>query len=278
MRLLWSKLETYHGTKDEEHHGSNGPIQVSDGTLRMKSTEDDFLSAIAKIGWAETPDLQTLDHNHAWARYKRYVSPDGKRSDAAHMYLHPRLQDGKHPNLHVLVESQVVRVLFDDDKCASGVEYQSNPLFNPQDKLAKRTVHARKLVIVSSGACGTPLILQRSGLGRADVLEKAGVPLVEDLPGVGNDYQDHNLILFPFRTSLEPHETLDELLSGRLSFEEATKRKDPRLGWNSIDLAAKLRLTEEEATSLGPEFKAAWERDFKNKPNRPVMLMAFLNA
>ncbi|KAI0516961.1 GMC oxidoreductase [Xylaria bambusicola] len=272
------KLETYHGTSDGGHHGHNGPVQVSDGTLRVKSVEDDFLSAVAKMGWQEIPDLQTLNHNHAWAQYKRYISPDGKRSDAAHMYLHPRLHDGKHPNLHVLVESQVVRVLFDNDKRANGVEYQSNPLFNPQDKPAKRTVRARKLVIVSSGACGTPLVLQRSGLGHADVLEKAGVPLVEHLPGVGNDYQDHNLILFPFKTSLQPHETLDELLSGRLSFEEAAKKKDPRLGWNTIDVAGKLRFTEEDAASLGPEFKAAWEQDFKHKPNRPVMLMALLNS
>ncbi|KAI3331046.1 GMC oxidoreductase [Ustulina deusta] len=272
------KLETFHGPRDEEHHGFDGPVQVSSGTLRVKNVEEDFLRAVVKAGWPLTDDLQTLDHNNAFARYMRYMSPEGKRSDTAHMYLHPRLRDGKHPNLHVLVESQVVRVLFDDDKRACGVEYQSNPLFNPQDPPPKRTVRARKLVVVSSGACGTPSVLERSGLGRSDILEKAGVPLVEDLPGVGHDYQDHHLILYPFKTSLEPHETLDELFQGRLSFEEAVRRKDPRLGWNTIDVAGKLRLTEEEAMSLGPEFKVAWDRDFKDKPNRPVMLMGLLSA
>ncbi|KAI0537446.1 GMC oxidoreductase [Xylaria digitata] len=275
------KLETFHSWRDEEHHGYSGPIHVSDGTLRVKKVEDDFLRASAEVGWPELPDLQTLDSNNAFARHIRYVSPDGKRSDTAHMYLHPRLQDGKHPNLHVLVESQVVRVVFDDDKRASGVEYQPNPLFQPPGAPTpppKRTVRARKLVVVSSGACGTPSVLERSGVGSAETLDKAGVPLVEDLPGVGHDYQDHNLIFYPFKTTLEPHETMDEIFSGQLSWEEAIERKDPRLGWNTIDVAGKLRITEEEATALGPEFKAAWDRDFKDKPNRPVMLAALLNA
>ncbi|GAW13347.1 hypothetical protein ANO14919_027300 [Xylariales sp. No.14919] len=275
------KLETFHGPKDEEHHGFNGPVHVSSGTLRVKKVEEDFIHAGGEIGYPETPDLQTLDHNNAFARYMRYVSPEGKRSDAAHMYLHPRLRDGKHPNLHVLVESQVVRVLFDEDKRACGVEYRPNPLFQPPDAATpppKRTVRARKLIVVSSGACGTPSVLERSGLGDPDILEKAGVPLVENLPGVGHDYQDHHLILYPFKTTLEPHETLDELFFGQLSWEEAMKRRDPRLGWNGIDAAGKTRPTEEEVASLGPEFKAAWDRDFKDKPNKPLMLMALLNA
>ncbi|KAI8947538.1 GMC oxidoreductase [Xylaria longipes] len=275
------KLETYHGPGDKEHHGFQGPVQISGGTLRIEKIEDDFLRATAKAGWPELRDLQTLDHNNGFERWLRYVSPDGKRSDTANMYLHPRLRDGKHPNLHVLVESQVVRVLFDEDKRACGVEYQPNLLFQSQEVPTppiKRTVRARKLVVVSSGACGTPSVLERSGIGRADVLERAGVRLVEDLPGVGHDYQDHNLILYPFKTALEPHETLDDLISGRLSVEEATEKKDPRLGWNTVDVAGKLCLTEEDAASMGPEFKAVWERDFKDKPNRPVVLMVLLNA
>ncbi|KAI1111186.1 GMC oxidoreductase [Nemania sp. NC0429] len=275
------KFETYHGPKDEARHGYSGPVQVSDGTLRVEKAEDDILRAAKDLGWAETPDLQTLDHNNAFQRWKRYISPEGKRSDAAHMYLHPLLRDGKHPNLHVLVESQVVRVLFDDDKRACGVEFRPNPLFQSPDAPApppKRTVRARKLVVVSSGTCGTPSVLERSGVGRADVLKKAGVPVVEDLPGVGHDYQDHHLILWPYKTALEPHETLDELISGRLGFEEATEKKDPRLGWNTIDVAGKIRPTEEEVVALGPAFKAAWDKDFRDKPNKPLSLVALLSA
>lgn len=274
------KLETYHGPKDEKHHGFSGPVKVSDGTIRLKGLEDDFIRAAGELGWDETPDLQTLDHNNAFARWKRYVSPDGKRSDTAHMYLHPLLRDDKHPNLHVLVESQVVRVLFDESKRACGVEYRPNPLFQSAGAPApsKRTVRARKLVVVSSGACGTPSVLERSGVGRADVLAEAGVPLVEDLPGVGHDYQDHHLIIWAFKSALKSHETLDELISGRLSFEQAVKNKDPRLGWNAIDVSGKVRPSDEDVVALGPDFKTAWDRDFKNIPNKPVMLSALINT
>jgi choline dehydrogenase-like flavoprotein len=255
--------------------------------FRAKKVEEDFLRAAVALGMEEKPDMQTLNDNNAWARWRRYISPDGRRSDTAHAHLHPRLRDGKHPNLHVLVQNQVVRVLFDETKRACGVEYRANPRFNnrntttptpaaPQN--SKHTVRARRLVVVSCGACGTPSVLERSGLGRADVLEKAGVPLVEDLPGVGHDYQDHHLILWPYRTALEPGETMDELFQGRLSFEEARSKNDPRLGWNTIDIASKLRPTEEEVAELGPQFKARWDSDFRDKPNRPLMLLVPLNA
>ncbi|KAI2624525.1 GMC oxidoreductase [Xylaria nigripes] len=274
------KLETYHNSTDAAHHGFEGPMQISDGTYRVKRVEDAILKAAGVVGWSEIEDLQTLEHNNGFQRWKRYVTLEGKRADAAHMYLHPLLNDGKHPNLHVLVESQVSRVLFDESKRACGVEYRTNPRFQPKDAPAsqKHTVRARKLVILSSGACGTPGVLERSGIGAADVLEKASVPLISELPGVGHDYQDHQGIFMPFKTSLEPHETGDELLQGRLSFEEAAKRNDPRLGWNYIDIAGKCRPTEEDVAALGPEFKAVWDRDYRDKPNRPIMLMAAISA
>jgi len=174
-----------------------------------------------------------------------------------------------------------VRVLFDDNKRAVGVEYQPNPRFQTeyaQVPPPKSSVRARKLVVVSCGACGTPSVLERSGVGRADILEKAGVPLVEDLPGVGHDYQDHHLILWPYRSALAPNESMDELYSGRLSYEEAEKRNDPRLGWNTLDAAGKLRPTEKDLASFDPALRAAWDKDFANNPNRPLMLIALLNA
>jgi alcohol oxidase len=52
---------------------------------------------------------------------------------------------------------------------------------------------ARKLVVVSAGALGTPQILERSGVGHPVILNKLGIPVVSDLPGVGENYQDHQL-------------------------------------------------------------------------------------
>jgi alcohol oxidase len=223
--------------------------------------------------------LQDLDANNGVQRWLRYVSPDGKRQDTAHTYLHPKLEDGNHPNLHVVVESQVHRVLFEGKK-AVGVEYRPNPVFQASVNLSQspmRTVRARKMVIVSCGACGTPPVLERSGIGNPEILKRAGIPVVEDLPGVGHDYQDHNLILYPYKTSLDAGETIDGILSGRANVAALVEKKDAILGWNAIDISSKLRPTETDVATLGPEFKSAWDKDFKNAPNRPLMLMGLVS-
>ncbi|KAJ4124103.1 Alcohol oxidase [Fusarium oxysporum f. sp. narcissi] len=280
---LWpylKKLETYHGKGEKDHHGYDGPIHVSNGTFRASASEDDFIKAASEVGWPEITDLQSLDANNGVGRWLRYVSPDGRRQDTAHTYLHPKLEGGKYPNLHVLVESKALRVLFDEDKRAVGVEYTPNPEFQAitgQTQHLKLTIKARKLVVVSCGACGTPLVLERSGLGDSGVLKRAGVPVVVDLPGVGHEYQDHNASAYPYRTNLQPHETIDGILSGRADMTSLIEKNDKILGWNAIDVAAKLRPTEADITALGPEFQAAWDRDFKNHLGRPLMLMGLMS-
>ncbi|KAL5117583.1 hypothetical protein ACEQ8H_004476 [Pleosporales sp. CAS-2024a] len=275
------RLETYHGPGKKQHHGYHGPMHISDGGFRGKDAEDDFIQAAAAIGIREFTDLQTLDANDGLERWLRYVSPQGKRQDTAHRYLHPKLEDGQHPNLHVLVESKVVRVLFDESKRAVGVEYTPNPDFQPVIGLTAhpvKTIKARKLVVVTCGACGTPPVLERSGLGDAKILARARVPVVEELRGVGKDYQDHHLLLYPYRTSLEPHQTIDRILGGRVDAAELVKNNDKVLGWNAIDISSKLRPTEDEVTALGPEFRQAWDKDFKYVPNRPLMLCGVIQC
>ncbi len=201
-----------------------------------------------------------------------YVAPDGKRQDAAHRFLHPKLQSGNYPNLHVLVENQVSKVLIDDSKRAVGVAYQPKASFLAPR--APRTVRARKMVILSSGANGTPGILERSGIGDPEILKRAGVPVVEALPNVGKEYQDHHLTLYAYRTNLTPRETINSFSDGRFNVKEMISKNDELLGWNSMDASGKFRPTDAEVEALGPEFKAAWEKDFKNAPDRPLMIIA----
>lgn len=232
-------------------------------------------------GLPESKDMQSLDANNCCERSLRYVSPEGKRQDAAHTFLHPKLQDGKHPNLHVLVETKVVRVIFDDAKKACGVEVAPNPDFQIQigvTKSPKQIFKARKLVVVSCGANGTPSVLERSGIGGEKVLEKAGVPVVVDLPGVGGNWQDHHLILIPFKTSLQPRETSDFIISGRVKEEELFRNKDKILGWNFVEVGVKMQPSEADRATLDKDLLAAWERDFKDKPNKPLMLMGMING
>jgi alcohol oxidase len=274
------QLETYHGPGEKKHHGYDGPIHISDGGYRAKVSEDEFIRAAEKVGFPEIEDLQNLDNNNGIQRWQRYVSPDGKRQDTAHRYVHPKLEDGQHPNLHVLVESKVVRVLFDENKRATGVEYTPNPEYQAEIGLTQhpiKTVKARRLVVITSGACGTPPVLERSGVGEKSILKRAGVPLVEELPGVGKNYQDHHLVLYPYKTNLEPSQTIDDILSGRSDAAELIKNNDKKLGWNAIDISSKLRPTEDEVSALGPEFRGAWDRDFKNAPDRPLMLCGLVS-
>ncbi|KAK7709188.1 hypothetical protein SLS63_013298 [Diaporthe eres] len=276
------KLETYHGPGDASSHGYSGPIHISNGGYSAKNPEDDYIKVLETYGGLpESKDMQSLDANNCCERSLRYVSPEGKRQDAAHTFLHPKLQDGKHPNLHVLVETKVVRVIFDDAKKACGVEVAPNPDFQIQigvTKSPKQVFKARKLVVVSCGANGTPSVLERSGIGGEKVLEKAGVPVVVDLPGVGGNWQDHHLILIPFKTSLQPRETSDFIISGRVKEEELIRNKDKILGWNFVEVGVKMQPSEADRATLDKDLLAAWERDFKDKPNKPLMLMGMING
>lgn len=263
-------------------HGHDGPIHVSDGGFRGKA-EHQFIETATKMGYKEIVDLQDFEQCDGFSRWQRYVSPDGKRQDAAHRYIHPLLQDGQHPNLHLLLEAKVIRVVFDESTPprAIGVEYKPNENHQPVIGLSKPVHHvvkANKLVVVSAGALGTPQVLERSGVGSADILKKLDIDVVSDLPGVGENYQDHHLLLYPYKSSLEPEETIDPILSGRKDFVQALTNKDPQLGWNAIDICGKLRIPENVVDSLGPEFRADWDRDFKDKPQKPVMLCGVVSA
>lgn len=152
-----------------------------------------------------------MHSNNGTGPWYRYVSPtDGRRQDVAHRYLHPLLQSGEYPNLHVLVETQVLRILFEgEEHRAAGVEIRPNPAFEKDARNnSTTTVKARKLVVASVGSFGTPLLLERSGVGDPAVLEKAGIPIVESLDGVGNDFQGKSDLTFwailpnVFRSSL----------------------------------------------------------------------------
>lgn len=214
---------------------------MSKGTHTSSQSENAFIDSAAALGYPEVQDLQNLDNNNAVERYYKYIGPNGRRQDAAHRYLHPKLHNtNEFPNLHVLTEKQVLRVLFEGKK-AVGVEYQTNPKYmaNPEfldvGYTSPRIVMASKMVIVSAGANATPGILERSGVGNAEILKKVGVDVVEDLPGVGEDYQDHHLSLWSYRTNLNPRECINGFQDGRFNIEDAIRMNDELLGTNAMD-------------------------------------------
>ncbi|KAI1076642.1 putative alcohol oxidase [Whalleya microplaca] len=271
MLAYMNKIETYHGPDPEGRHGHDGPIQISPSKFRSHRLMDDFMAAMNKVGYPELEDINKMGPTNGAMRTMSYIDPEGRRQDTAHTYLHPRLQDGKHPNLHVLVESQVERVLIENQK-ATGVVYRPNPLYQPGG--SSRTVKAKRMVVVTCGALSTPPVLERSGVGDAKILQRAGVPLKADVPGVGHDYEDHQGVMYVYKSSLTPEETLDNFNAFRIDHDALIANKDTLLSWNSVDIQAKLRPTDSEVAGLGHEFQEVWNRDFKDIPDRPMMIIS----
>ncbi|KAH0398749.1 alcohol oxidase, partial [Aureobasidium melanogenum] len=288
---LMKRLETYHLTDpdiDQSLHGHEGPMHISHGTHFQEEAAQDPLNASIATGHEVTADAQDLHKDirglkgvGVFSKWAKYISPEGKRQDAAHAYIHPLMQSGGYPNLHLLLNSKVTRVTFDENNRANGIEYVPTPSSQPVggvNSTGPFQVTARRMVVVSAGALGTPSILERSGVGSKEVLERLDIPVVSNLPDVGEHYQDHHLILYPYKTSLKPSETLDGLLSGRKDFGEAIQNQDPMLGWNAVDVCSKIRPTDKEIEAMGPNFKEHWDRDFKDRPTRPVMLTGVVQA
>lgn len=95
--------------------------------------------------------------------------------------------NGTRPNYHLLINTQVHRVLLNDELTATGVEF-------PSDNSSLITVSADREVIVSAGTVHTPQLLQLSGIGPQSLLEASGIEVLVDLPGVGQNFQDHSAL------------------------------------------------------------------------------------
>ncbi|MEU1434333.1 GMC family oxidoreductase N-terminal domain-containing protein [Streptomyces sp. NPDC005786] len=109
-----------------------------------------------------------------------YHPQDNKRSSASVAYLHPFLD---RPNLHIALETWAFRLEFDGTR-ATGVRVRTADG-------EERVVRARREVVVCAGAVDTPRLLMHSGIGHRAELEKLGIPVLHDLPGVGENLLDH---------------------------------------------------------------------------------------
>lgn len=185
----------------------------------------------------------------------------------------------KNPNLYLLVESTVSKINIEGGK-ATGVEYV--PTFATEGTTPSRqTVKARKLVVLTAGSLGSPQILERSGVGAKSILEAAGITPIVDLPGVGTNYQDHNLVPSVFRVA-EDTETFDDTCrldpDTMLRAEEAWLNGKGTLSSNFMDTGAKLRPTEAEVASLGPDFQKYWKENFEKAEDKPVVVACWSNG
>lgn len=163
-------------------HGGDGPLQVSDQEL-PRPVSRAFIDAAVALHVKETSDFNFGDNEgvgYFQVTQFHKGKHKGERCSAAHGYLHPILNE--RPNLTVITDAQASKILF-TGKRASGIQYQHQ---NRQ-----HVVKARREVILAGGAYGSPQLLQLSGIGPADALRAHGIPLRHDLPGVGQNLQDH---------------------------------------------------------------------------------------
>ena len=170
------RLESFHPARNA-WHGAEGPIQVTRAGQDHPFARA-FLQAGAQAGYPLSDDLSGAQRDGFGA--VDLTIGRGRRSSAASAYLRPVL---RRRNLTVLTGALTRRVRFDGLRRATGVEFTRDGVL--------RTALARREVILSAGAINTPQLLMLSGVGPGGHLAEHGIPIVADLPGVGQGLQDH---------------------------------------------------------------------------------------
>jgi len=162
--------------------GIGGPVAVS--RLAGDAISDGFIEACVEAGIARTDDYN--DERAEGASPLQLSTRNGVRCSAARAYLSPARS---RPNLHVSTGSVATQVRFRDRR-AIGVSYRRG------EAILEAT--ARKDVLLCAGAVRSPQLLELSGVGNAALLAERGVPVVCDLPGVGENLQDHLMVRLAF--------------------------------------------------------------------------------
>jgi choline dehydrogenase len=167
----FKKMETCLAGADE-WRGGDGPIVLERGPATSPLFAA-FFEAVQQAGYELTDDVNGY-RQEGFAAFDRTLHR-GRRLSAARAYLHPAMS---RPNLAVQTRTVVDQIVFEGAR-AVGVELRSGEIV-PADE-----------VILCGGAINSPQLLQLSGVGNAEELEPLGIDVVNDLPAVGENLQDH---------------------------------------------------------------------------------------
>ncbi|KAK4202779.1 putative GMC oxidoreductase [Triangularia verruculosa] len=177
---------------DPSVHGTTGPVQASFPSFHFEGSGIWFDAAISS-GLRAGGDPHAGDG--AGVVYVPSVT-SGTTRTRSHARLNHYTRVQPRSNYHILAGHTVARVLFDNTKKVTGVEYL------PTGGGERLTVQATKEVLLAGGAVHTPQILQLSGVGPKKVLNKFSIPIVADLPGVGANLHDQPSIIIPYNGTL----------------------------------------------------------------------------
>ncbi|MGF1731316.1 GMC family oxidoreductase [Photobacterium kasasachensis] len=174
--LPYFKKSQHQERGGDTYHGSHGPLNVSD--LRIKNPlSEAFIKAAKQAGHRYTEDFNGAEQEGVG--YYQVTQKNGQRCSTAVGYLRPAEE---RDNLTVITEALTTRVLFEGTK-ATGIEYLKEG--------QTHTLHCSKEVLLSGGAINSPQLLLLSGVGNKKQLDQHDIPVVCDLPGVGENMQDH---------------------------------------------------------------------------------------
>ena len=159
-----------------DYHGSGGPLGVSD-PVRPLPISGAFLRAAQQAGLPFNPDFNGEIQDGCG--YYQVTNRNARRCSGVDAFLRPAMA---RPNLTVETRAMAARVVVEGGR-ATGVDYGRRG--------RRRHVRATREVLVCAGAIGSPRLLMLSGIGRGDELKALGIEVVHDLPGVGQNLQDH---------------------------------------------------------------------------------------
>jgi len=172
------RLECYAGGADDGlgGRGRTGPVKIVEVGMRHPLI-DAFMAAAEQAGHRINSDYNGADQDGA-CRYQ-VTQHGGRRWSAREAYLQPAF--GR-PNLRVETDAFVERIEIEAGRAVAAIYRQGGRVLR---------VRARREIVLAAGAIQSPQLLELSGIGRPDVLNAAGLPIVHALPGVGENYRDH---------------------------------------------------------------------------------------
>ncbi len=179
----FKKMETCLAGGDE-YRGTDGPLLLERGPATSPLFTA-FFEAAQQAGYALTNDVNGY-RQEGFAPFDRTIYR-GRRLSAARAYLHPVMS---RPNLTVRCRAFVTKILFEGTS-AVGVEYREHSPVGPGAGGGQPKQVRAGQVILCGGAINSPQLLQISGVGPAGLLREHGIDVVADLPGVGENLQDH---------------------------------------------------------------------------------------
>ncbi len=228
---LFKRSES-HEFGETDHHGADGGLSVS--LIRARSDiADAFIDAAVEMGVPKNDDYNGKEQEGAG--YFHQTARGGFRCSSARAFLNPAK---KRPNLEIITHAHTETLLFDatETRRVIGVRYTTkghshDVMLNPGGE-----------VVLSAGAIGSPQILELSGIGKGDVLQSAGVDVRQELPGVGENLQDHLQIRLVYEVNTQ---TLNDAINSfiprmGIGLNYALFRKGPMsLGASQVCIFAK---------------------------------------